>query len=82
MKLSVPNFVRTTTFRLAVVHAVMFTVFTLGLLVYVYHSTAGYLRRQSIAELDGTERVEPRIEQWSVDRSTGEQLCSHFTDGY
>ncbi|MFC6196623.1 sensor histidine kinase [Ponticaulis profundi] len=53
MKLSVPNFVRTTTFRLAVVHAVMFTVFTLGLLVYVYHSTAGYLRRQSIAELDG-----------------------------
>ena len=31
----------------------MFTVFTLGLLVYVYHSTVGYLRRQSIAELDG-----------------------------
>lgn len=43
---------RTTTFRLAVVHAVMFAVFTLGLLVYIYHSTAGYLRNESVRELD------------------------------
>lgn len=52
MRFSLPALMRTTTFRLAVVHAVMFAVFTLGLLVYIYHSTAGYLRSESIRELD------------------------------
>lgn len=52
MKLSLPSFMRTTTFALAVVHAVMFAVFTLGLLVYLYHSTAGYMRSESVRELN------------------------------
>ncbi len=52
MSFTLPAFIRTTTFRLAVVHAVMFAVFTLGLLVYLYHSTAGYMRSESVRELD------------------------------
>ena len=52
MKPTIPAFIRTTTFRLAVVHAVMFAIFTLGLLVYLYHSTAGYMRNESVRELD------------------------------
>lgn len=52
MTFTLPAFIRTTTFRLAVVHAVMFAIFTLGLLVYLYHSTAGYMRNESVRELD------------------------------
>lgn len=52
MKLSIPPFFRTTTFRLAVVHALVFLAFSAGLLVYLYYSTAGYLRSQSVRELD------------------------------
>ena len=47
-----PYFTRTTSFRLAVVHAFLFAVFTLGLLIFIYNSTAGYLRTQSIKELN------------------------------
>lgn len=53
MRLPLPAFMRTTTFRLAVVHAVMFLVFTFGLLIYLFYSTAGYMRSQSVRELDG-----------------------------
>lgn len=53
MRLTIPDFIRTTTFKLAVVHAVMFAVFTFGLLVYLFYSTAGYLRSESVRELDG-----------------------------
>ncbi len=52
MRPTLPTFMRTTTFRLAVVHTFMFTLFTLGLLVYLYHSTAGYLRSESVRELN------------------------------
>ncbi|MAI90426.1 HAMP domain-containing sensor histidine kinase [Ponticaulis sp.] len=53
MKLPLPSFARTTTFRLAVVHAVVFLFFTFGLLIYLFYSTAGYMRSQSVKELDG-----------------------------
>ena len=53
MRLPLPAFMRTTTFRLAVVHAVMFLIFTFGLLIYLFYSTAGYMRSQSVRELDG-----------------------------
>ncbi|MAP94134.1 MAG: two-component sensor histidine kinase [Ponticaulis sp.] len=53
MKLPLPPFMRTTTFRLAVVHALMFLFFTFGLLVYLFYSTAGYMRSESVRELDG-----------------------------
>ena len=53
MRLPLPSFMRTTTFRLAVVHAVTFLFFTVGLLVYLYFSTAGYMRSVSVKELDG-----------------------------
>ena len=53
MRLPLPSFVRTTTFRLAVVHAVTFLIFTFGLLIYLFYSTAGYMRSQSVKELDG-----------------------------
>ena len=52
MKLTLPTFLRTTTFRLAVVHAVLFILFTLGLLAYLYHSTSAYLRDEAIEELE------------------------------
>ena len=52
MRLPLPTFMRTTTFRLAVVHAFMFLLFTFGLLVYLFYSTAGYMRSQSVRELD------------------------------
>jgi signal transduction histidine kinase len=53
MRLPLPDFIRTTTFKLAVVHAVMFAVFTFGLLIYLFYSTAGYMRSESVRELDG-----------------------------
>ncbi|MEM8921646.1 MAG: two-component sensor histidine kinase, partial [Pseudomonadota bacterium] len=47
-----PALVRTTTFRLALVHAALFIVFSGALLVYLYSATAGYLGRQAGSELN------------------------------
>ncbi len=49
MKFSLPNLFRTTTFRLAMVHAIMFVVFGAGLLAYLYFSTAVFLRSEFCA---------------------------------
>jgi signal transduction histidine kinase len=46
-----PALVRTTTFRLALLHASIFILFTASLLAYLYSETAGHLGRQASNEL-------------------------------
>lgn len=52
MKFSLPNLIRTTTFRLALLHSALFTVFVLGLLVYLYSATVVFVRAEAGASLD------------------------------
>jgi len=47
-----PALVRTTTFRLALLHASIFIGFAASLLAYLYYETAGYLDRQAGEELN------------------------------
>ena len=47
-----PALVRTTTFRLALLHAWIFILFSASLLAYLYYETAGHLGRQAEAELN------------------------------
>ncbi|MDP3735818.1 MAG: HAMP domain-containing sensor histidine kinase [Hyphomonadaceae bacterium] len=47
-----PALVRTTTFRLALLHASIFILFTASLLAYLYYETAGHLDRQAGNELN------------------------------
>ncbi|HOY79211.1 MAG TPA: HAMP domain-containing sensor histidine kinase [Hyphomonadaceae bacterium] len=47
-----PALVRTTTFRLALLHASIFILFSASLLAYLYYETAGHLGRQAEAELN------------------------------
>ena len=52
MKLAVPVFLRTVTFRLAVFQAALFAVFSLALLAFVYNATVGQLQREADAAAD------------------------------
>jgi len=52
MNFSLPALVRTTTFRLAVLYGVLFTLFSAILLAYLYLSTVGYIRNESAQALD------------------------------
>lgn len=52
MTFSLPSLMRTTTFRLALLHSVLFTIFVLGLLVYLYAATVVFVRAQAGASLD------------------------------
>src|SRR5579871_1764816 len=47
-----PALVRTTTFRLALLHASIFIVFSASLLAYLYYETAGRLDRQAGQDLN------------------------------
>ncbi|OYW42834.1 MAG: two-component sensor histidine kinase [Rhodobacterales bacterium 12-64-8] len=47
-----PALFRTTTFRLALLHASIFILFSASLLAYLYYETAGHLGRQAEAELN------------------------------
>lgn len=47
-----PALVRTTTFRLALLHASIFILFAASLLAYLYYETAGHLERQATTELN------------------------------
>lgn len=47
-----PALVRTTTFRLALLHASIFILFSASLLAYLYYETAGHLGRQAESELN------------------------------
>ncbi len=47
-----PALVRTTTFRLALLHASIFILFSASLLAYLYYETAGHLARQAGIELN------------------------------
>lgn len=44
---SLPALVRTTTFRLALLNSVLFTVFMVGLLAYIYSTTFGFVRSEA-----------------------------------
>lgn len=52
MKFGLPNLMRTTTFRLALLHSVLFTLFVIGLLVYLYSATVVFVRAEAGASLD------------------------------
>ena len=47
MKVGLPNFVRTTTFKLALLYSAMFAAFSAALLIYLYYSTVYYIRYES-----------------------------------
>ena len=47
-----PALVRTTTFRLALLHASIFILFSASLLAYLYYETAGHLGREAALELN------------------------------
>ncbi len=47
-----PALVRTTTFRLALLHASIFILFSASLLAYLYYETAGHLGREAEIELN------------------------------
>jgi hypothetical protein len=52
MKFGLPAFMRTTTFRLALLYSAMFTAFAAALLIYLYTSTVIYIRDESERRLD------------------------------
>lgn len=52
MNIRLPTLVRTTTFKLALLHSILFTVFVLGLLIYLYASTVVYVRAEASDSLD------------------------------
>ncbi|MEE9380168.1 MAG: two-component sensor histidine kinase, partial [Hyphomonadaceae bacterium] len=52
MKLGAFNFLRTTTFRLALLYTVLFAVFSAGLLTYLFFSTVGYIRAEATGRIE------------------------------
>lgn len=52
MKLGLPTFLRTTTFKLALIYSAMFAAFSAALLVYLYYSTVYYIRAESERRMD------------------------------
>jgi len=52
MNFSLPSLMRTTTFRLALLHSVLFTLFVIGLLFYLYSATVVLVRAEAGASLD------------------------------
>ncbi len=52
MKFGLPTFMRTTTFRLALVYSAMFALFSAALLIWLYSSTVVYIRNEADRRLD------------------------------
>lgn len=52
MKLALPTFLKTTTFKLALIYSAMFAAFSAALLVYLYYSTVYYIRTESERRMD------------------------------
>ncbi|HPE47410.1 MAG TPA: ATP-binding protein [Hyphomonas sp.] len=52
MKLAVPTFLRTTTFKLALLYSAMFAAFSGALLIYLYYSTVYYIRAEADRRMD------------------------------
>ena len=52
MILNLPTLIRTTTFRVALLHTVLFGVFVFALLVYLYASAVIFVRTEASASLD------------------------------
>ena len=52
MSFRLPTLVRTTTFKLALLHTALFGVFVVGLLIYLYASTVVFIRTEAGASLD------------------------------
>ncbi|MEM0984622.1 MAG: ATP-binding protein [Pseudomonadota bacterium] len=79
MKLALPPFTRTATFRLAVLYALLFTIFSAGLLIYLYFATVQYTRsvadQRVNAELDSIQKAFrdgglPRVNQSLIERAS------------
>lgn len=79
MKLGLPPFTRTATFRLAVLYALLFTIFSAGLLLYLYAATVQYTRyvadQRVNAELDSIQKAFrdgglPRVNQSLIERAS------------
>ncbi|MEM7766425.1 MAG: HAMP domain-containing sensor histidine kinase [Pseudomonadota bacterium] len=79
MKLGLPPFTRTATFRLAVLYALLFTIFSAGLLIYLYAATVQYTRyvadQRVNAELDSIQKAFrdgglPRVNQSLIERAS------------
>lgn len=52
MSFRLPTLVRTTTFKLALLHTVLFGVFVIGLLIYLYAATVVFIRTEAGQSLD------------------------------
>jgi signal transduction histidine kinase len=52
MKIGLPTFLRTTTFKLALLYSAMFAAFSAVLMVYLYYSTVYYIRAEAERRLD------------------------------
>ena len=52
MRLALPTFLKTTTFKLALIYSAMFAAFSAALLVYLYYSTVYYIRTESERRMD------------------------------
>ena len=52
MKLALPSFLRTTTFKLALLYSAMFAAFSVALMVYLYYSTVYYIRAEVDRRMD------------------------------
>ncbi|HVY88950.1 MAG TPA: HAMP domain-containing protein, partial [Hyphomonadaceae bacterium] len=64
-----PALVRTTTFRLALLHASIFILFSASLLAYLYYETAGHLDRQAESELNAEfQELSTAYRRGGVDR--------------
>lgn len=79
MKVGLPPFTRTATFRLAVLYALLFTIFSGGLLLYLYAATVQYTRyvadQRVNAELDSMQKAFrdgglPRVNQSLIERAS------------
>ncbi|MEL6387629.1 MAG: HAMP domain-containing protein, partial [Pseudomonadota bacterium] len=79
MTISLPPFTRTATFRLAVLYALLFTIFSAGLLLYLYAATVQYTRyvadQRVNAELDSIQKAFrdgglPRVNQSLIERAS------------
>ena len=85
-----PALVRTTTFRLALLHASIFILFSASLLAYLYYETAGHLSRQAEAELNaefqelsaanrgGFDRLNQALAEMGIELKSGQIIDATF----
>ena len=87
IRLPLPAFARTTTFRLALLYVAVFTVFAAAVLAYVYVSTVGYMRYTTEArvnaEVDSIQRAYrdgglERVSQALIERASAPDAYFYY----